>query len=65
MVCYYCWGFKGTAILTVGVWHTSSDNQQRLYFDNNGTTFIQGQGTIPIVFVIMLTLILLQLLHQE
>jgi hypothetical protein len=36
--------------LKVGVWHRSSDNQQRLYFDNNGTTFIQGQGIYPIVF---------------
>jgi hypothetical protein len=41
---------RGTAILTVGTWHTSSDNQQRLYFDNNGTTFIQGQGGFPIIF---------------
>jgi hypothetical protein len=26
---------NGTATFTVNVWHTSSDNQQRLYFDNN------------------------------
>jgi hypothetical protein len=41
---------NGTATFTVNVWHKSSDNQQRLYFENNTTTYIQGQGTNPIVF---------------
>jgi len=41
---------NGTAKFTVDVWHTSSDNQQRLYFGNNSTTYIQGQSTTPIVF---------------
>ena len=41
---------NGTATFTVNVWHKSSDNQQRLYFENNTTTYIQGQGTNPIIF---------------
>jgi hypothetical protein len=41
---------NGTARFTVDVWHTSSDNQQRLYFQSNSTTYIQGQSTTPIVF---------------
>ena len=41
---------NGTATFTVNTWHRSSDNQQRFYFENNTTTYIQGQGTNPIIF---------------
>jgi hypothetical protein len=41
---------NGTATFTVNVWHRSSDNQQRLFFENNSTTYIQGQGINPIIF---------------
>ncbi len=40
----------GALNFKTAIWNLSSDNQQRFYFDTNGTTFIQGQGTIPIAF---------------
>jgi len=40
----------GTANFTMEAWHYSTDGQQRFYFGNGNTTYIQGQGTAPIIF---------------
>ena len=41
---------NGNAYFKIDVWNYSTDNQQRLYFGNNSTTYIQGQGGTPIIF---------------
>ncbi len=41
---------KGNANFNVDTWQNSSDGTQRIFFGNNGTTFIKGHGTSPLIF---------------
>ena len=41
---------KGNANFNVDTWQNSTDTKQRIFFANNGTTFIKGHGTSPLIF---------------
>jgi hypothetical protein len=42
--------FNNSIYMKTNVWNYSTDSQQRLYFQDYSTTYIQGQSTTPVVF---------------
>lgn len=42
--------FTGSTYFKTNIWQYSTDSQQRLYFQDLSTTYIQGQSTTPIIF---------------